>query len=187
MPRTLEPNAIGTRSPATALLALGLLLAAGAPEARAGEQEWVVSPTLSYAALSAGGAARHGGALGLDVDYGLTDSWGLRGAGRYAALAVTGPDGGLLSAGSLGLGVLYTFDVLRVVPYASLEVGASAIGGAGLPLRWNAEITAGVGADYLVSRDFSVGLELRYALQVPDVRRFPYLLLVSVRLSWRQP
>ena len=125
--------------------------------------------------------------MGLVVDYGLSDSWSLRGAGRYAALAMTDPPRALLSAGSLGLGVLYTFDVLRVVPYASLQVGASAIGGGGVDLRWNAEIAAGLGADYLVSRDFCVGLELRYALQVPDVTRFPYLFLVSLRLSWRRP
>jgi hypothetical protein len=167
--------------------ALGLALAGmcgAAGTARAGESEWVVSPTVGYRVMQAEGAARHGGAVGLDVEYGLTDSWALRGAGHYAGHAFS-LDGGYLQAGGLGFGALYTFDVLRVVPYASATVGASVIGGAGVPLRYNAEIRVGVGADYLVRRDFSVGLELRYTLQVPDFQRYPYAIGVAIRLSWR--
>ena len=37
----------------------------------------------------------------------------------------------------------------------------------------NQEILVGVGADWLVRRDFSVGFELRYALLVPDAKRYP--------------
>jgi hypothetical protein len=156
-----------------------------APEARAGEREWVVSPTVGYHVVQAEGTARHGGGVGLDVEYGLTDSWALRGSGHYAGHAFS-LDGGYLQMGGLGFGALYTFDVLRVVPYASATVGASVIGGAGVSLRYTAEIRLGVGADYLVQRDFSVGLELRYTLLVPDIQRFPYAIGVAIRLSWRQ-
>ena len=52
-----------------ALLAAQLL---GEPLARAGEEEWVVTPSLGYAVLRSDGRDRHGGILYFDVDYGLT-------------------------------------------------------------------------------------------------------------------
>jgi hypothetical protein len=167
--------------------ACGLAVFVTLTPARAGEKEWVVTPSPTYSVLRADGRNRHGGGLFFDVDYGLTDSWALRGTAHYGGHAVTGSEGGLLSAGGLGLGVLYTFDVLKVVPYASLAVGAEVL--AGPPLerpRWEASFQAGFGLDYLVNRDFSVGLELRYLLLVPDVRAHPFFLCVSVRLSWRR-
>ncbi len=162
-----------------------LLLLVHAPQARAGEEELVVSPSLGYSVIKAGDSYGHGGAVYLDVDYGLTDSWALRGMGHYSGHYVAGHEGGLLSVGGLGFGALYTFDVLKLVPYASLTAGAVALGGAGQGLRWNAEIAIGVGMDYLVSRAFSVGFEVRYQLLLPDIKRYPFFLGVGIRLSWR--
>ncbi len=161
-----------------------------APEARAGEEELVVAPSLAYSVIRAGDSNRHGGAAYLDVDYGLTDSWALRGTGHWAGHYVGGGNGGdnegLLSVGGLGFGVLYTFDVLKVVPFASLTAGAVALGGAGQGLRWDAVIAVGLGLDYLVSRSFSVGFEMRYQLLVPDVTRYPLFLTIGIRLAWRR-
>ena len=166
---------------------LVVLLAAAAPRAaQAGEREWVVSPYLGYHVLEARGAARHGGVAGVDVDYGLTDSWGLRGSAYWNGQWFRRGGDGLLQASGVGLGAQYTFDVLKVVPYAAATVGFSAIQGAGIGPRYNAELRIGLGADYLVQRDFSVGLELRYALQAPDFNRFPYAISVVLRLSWRR-
>jgi opacity protein-like surface antigen len=169
-----------------ALAALTFLLVAHAPDARAGEEELVVAPSLAYSVIRVGDGNRHGGAVYLDVDYGLTDSWALRGTGRYAAHYLAGDDGGLLSVGGLGFGVLYTFDVLKVVPFASLTAGASALGGAAEGLRWNFDLSLGLGFDYLVSRSFSVGFEIRYQLLVPDIMRNPFFLGIGVRLAWRR-
>lgn len=168
-----------------ALAALTLLIA-HAPDARAGEEELVVAPSLAYSVIRVDDKNRHGGAVYLDVDYGLTDSWSLRGTGLYAPHYVPGDDGGLLSVGGLGFGALYTFDVLKVVPFASLTAGAVALGGAGQGLRWNAALSVGVGLDYLVSRSFSVGFEVRYQLLVPDLKRYPFFLGVGIRLAWRR-
>jgi opacity protein-like surface antigen len=175
-------------------LAVMVVLVAWAPEARAGEEELVVAPSVAYSVIRAGDSNRHGGALYLDLEYGLSDSWALRGTGHWSGHYVGGGyggdngenSGGLLSAGGLGFGVLYTFDVLKVVPFASLTAGAMALGGAGQELRWNAAISLGLGLDYLVSRSFSVGFEARYHLLVPDVTRFPFYLSVGIRLAWRR-
>lgn len=169
-----------------AAVAVVLALVAYAPEARAGEEELVVAPSLGYSVIKAGDKYGHGGALYLDVDYGLTDSWALRGTGHYSPHFVPGDKGGLLSVGGLGFGLLYTFDVLKIVPYASLTAGAVALGGADQGLRWNAEISVGLGMDYLVSRSFSVGFEVRYQLLVPDITRYPFFLGVAIRLAWRR-
>ncbi|MFH2006149.1 MAG: hypothetical protein ABI333_06150 [bacterium] len=173
------------RNVAALLLATTLLLTASRP-ARAGEDELVVAPSLAYSVLRADGAERHGGAVYLDIDLGLTDSWSVRWSGHYSAHAVTGDNSDLLSAGALAFGALYTIDVLKVVPYISLSVGVSALGGAGQGLRWNCEMSVGIGIDYLVSRSFSVGLELRYQALVPDIERYPLFLGVGVRLAWRR-
>lgn len=169
-----------------AALAALILIAGYAPEARAGEEELVLAPSLAYSVIRADGTSAHGGALYLDVDYGLTDSWALRGMGHYGGHYLPGDTGGLLSVGGLGFGVLYTFDVLKVVPFASLTAGAVALGGAGQGLRWDAQVSLGVGLDYLVSRSFSVGFEVRYQLLIPDVTRYPFFLGVSIRLAWRR-
>ncbi len=173
--------------PLIPLLLLALSLAAGPRPARAGEKEWVVSPGLGYRVLQARHHARHGGTVTLDVDYGLNDSWGLRGSAYWAGPLWQLDDPALLSSGGVGFGATYVFDVLRVVPFASATVGASVIGGGGVPLRWNAELRIGGGLDFLARRDFSVGLEVRYALQVPDFREFPWAISVALRLSWRRP
>lgn len=156
------------------------------PMARAGEQEWVVAPSVGYAVLRSDGHDRHGGILYLDVDYGLTDSWSLRGNGHYSPHAVHDPETGVLHAGGFGFGVLYTVDVLKVVPYLALTVGPVITDGTGEDkLRVNGQAQAGIGLDYLVSRDFSVGLELRAHVVFPDIKRFPLFLGVAVRLAWR--
>lgn len=121
----------------------------------------------------------------LEVDYGLSDSWSLRATGRYVGSKAPPPEPGVVQVGSLSLGALYTFDVLKVVPWAGLALGASLIHGAGEDHRVNAELQAFVGADYLVRRDFSVGLALTYALQLPDATRFPWALGIVLRFSFR--
>lgn len=162
------------------------LLVAYTPAARAGEEELVVAPSLALSLINAQERVRPGGGLYLDVDYGLSDSWSLRGTGRYAAHYVMRNSAGVLSVGGLGFGVQYTFDVLKAVPFASLTAGASALGGANEGLRWNFDLALGIGADYLVSRSFSVGFEVRYHLLLPDIKRYPFCMGILIRLAWRR-
>jgi hypothetical protein len=179
------------------LAATALILAALPGAARAGEQEWVVAPSLAYSAVRDHrfDGPRHGVALLLDVDYGLTDSWSLRVTARWAGhgASVTG-DAAMLHETGASFGALYTFDVLKIVPFVSLTAGFSclALSALGRPgdvagdPRWNADLTLGVGLDYLVKRDFSVGFEIRYHLLVPDVQDVPWMITLGLRLAWRR-
>lgn len=148
----------------------------------------MLSPALGYAVARAEGRLLHGGAATLDLDYGLTDSFGLRASGRYEGLARAEEEGvALVSRTGLGLGALYVFDAFHLVPYAAVTVGALGQGGVGAPWRWNAEGRVAVGMDWIAGRTFSTGLEVAYSLVLPDFRRFPWAITVSWRLSYRRP
>lgn len=167
--------------------ALALCASAGLP-ARAAGEEWTLTPSAGYAVAQVQGRARHGACAALALHYGLNDSFGLHGNLHYQGLALPGKEAtGLFSRTGLGVGASYVFDVLQVVPYLSVTVGATALGGGALPWRWNAEARLAVGLDWIVRRDFSTGLEIGYGLLVPDFQRFPWALTVSLRLSYRRP
>ena len=178
------------------LLAIALLvgvLGAGSSARATGQQEWVVVVTPEYVAQRVDDQTEHGVGLHLDVGYGLQDWVSLQGTIRYAYLPPWGVGGPRNhQVGGVGVGPRFTFDMFRAIPFVSLSVGAAALyrgaSDAGLPAetRWNAEIVAGAGADWLIRRDFSVGFELRYALLVPDAKRFPFAFTLGLRLAWRR-
>lgn len=190
--RPTGPGRIGPRFSlkkhlACVLVAVLASVTSDVPPAAAGERELVVTPALGYAAVRTSGRTAHGGTVHLDVDYGLTDSWSLRASGRYLLASDPVVEPQPLQLAGLSVGALFIIDVLKVVPYAGVTVGASWIHGAEKEHRFNADLGALVGADWLISRQFSVGIELRYALQVPDISRFPWMLSALIRLSWRKP
>lgn len=176
------------RGAAALVAALAILGSPGAVRAT-GQGEWILAGTPEYAAQRVAGETHHGAGAHLDVAYGLTDSVGLQLTGRYAWQAGVGGDGvGPVQVGSLALGARFTLDVLQAIPFLTLTVGAAALheSGGDPALRWNAELALGFGVDWLVRRSFSVGFELRYALLVPDARRFPFAFTLGVRLAWRR-
>jgi hypothetical protein len=134
------------------------------------------------------GDALHGAAASLELGYGLTDSIGLLGALRYEGLAQDGPLGPEpFSRAGAAVGVSYVFDVLQIVPWGSITVGALALGGGSIAWRWRAEARLAVGLDWLVRRSFSAGLEVGLSLVAPDLRLFPWALTATLRFSYRKP
>jgi hypothetical protein len=125
-----------------------LLIAALAlprPAAAVGEGEAQVALSGGAGWLARSGAAA---ALRLEGQYGLTESLAVHGA----AGAWLGPT----QAAVLDLGLTYSLDVFRVVPFAEAGVGLMpgsvvAVG----PLL-------GVGGEYLVDRHWAVALWSRY-------------------------
>lgn len=172
-----------------ALLAACVSLLVSTPARATGEREWVVAAVPEYAAQRVSTDTYHGPGLHLDVGYGITDVVALQVTGRWAFLPSLGPGGpGHLQLGGLGTGARFTFDMFQAIPFVSLAVGAAVVyESGGTPTsRWNAELLVGVGADWLVRRDFSVGFEVRYALLVPEAKRFPFAFTVGLRLAWRR-
>lgn len=182
-------TSIPTRAEKTPCLAAAFCFACvilvGRPVSAAGQQEWVVSLLPHYSMVRVSGKSRHGGGLGLAAEYGLTDSWALRTMGSYSTLAVTGSDPGALHSGLLSLSVVYTLDVLRVVPQFMAGMEASFLGGEGVDPSVRMGFHAGFSLDYMLTRYWSIGLELTYHLFVPDIRERPAMLLCGFRFSRR--
>jgi hypothetical protein len=154
-----------------------------APDAAAFEREWHVGGKL-------GGAALKGAPLGLAVNvhgaYGLSDMFD-------AVIEVTASRHGWSNGTdvfSASAGLAYKIDVLEWIPYVGLLAGYYHYAGMPGPNgehgpEFGAAISAGV--DYLVSREFVLGVDLRAHMSFEDGFSFPYytgLLGAEYRWGW---
>ena len=134
------------------------LFAAAIPffsSSRAGafEREWHAGVDLGYASLfgdhSAGG---FGG--GAHLVYGLSDTFDALLDVDFSHHAAANTD-----VMSSGLGIAYTLDVARIVPYAGLMVGGYRLTGDLPTTAPGAQIALGI--DYQLDRHWAAGLQLR--------------------------
>jgi hypothetical protein len=169
----------------TSVMAAALLCLALPGKARAGQEEWVFSVVPTASTIRAWSKSYYGGGAGLALEYGMTDSWTARMNADYAGHVVTSPELGLLSVARLGGGVVYMLDVLRVIPYLHLGLDVAAIGGKGVDWDAYLGIQVGGGVDYLLSREWSIGLEVGYEVFVPESANLPAFVRLGFRLSRR--
>ena len=108
--------------------------------------------------VSVDGRKPWGLAAGLDLEYGLTDAWALRASTQGSTHDVsksndmdTRPEGAIRTDAAL-IGLTYTFDVLRLVPYAEVQAGLRQVRGAVVAPQSLLAMQLGVGADYFVTR-----------------------------------
>jgi outer membrane protein with beta-barrel domain len=177
-------------------LAALLGVALGGRAHAAGEGEWQLAGRTGAGTIGADGRTSWGFVGAADLDYGLTDSWALR-ATLFSSLHSMDaesptdmrPTGRLLALGGLG-GLTYTIDILRLVPYADLQLGFVHVGGA-IASPGFAFITAlGIGADYYVTRQWTAGAHFQYLFDPIDLfadplnlGRSPYGFSATLRLS----
>jgi len=157
----------------------------GAREAQAGQEEWMFSVVTQGSMIRAYKHTRWGGGLATSLEYGFTDSWSLKGVLSYNAHAVLGDDPGVLSVATGGLNVVYTVDILRIVPYLQLGLEGAALGGGGEDWQAQLGVVAGAGLDYLLSRRWSLGVDIGYHLFVPDTKNLPAMLNIGFRITRR--
>ncbi len=146
-----------------------LVLAAWAAPAQAapGEDEWQLSARLGLGDLDVDGRKPLGVLGGADLEYGFNDAWAARlslGSGFHpvdADLKNHLPGGTARTTFAL-VGVTYTFDVLRLVPFIQTGVGVINFGGAVVKPGTAFDAELGLGADYLMTRHWSVGGVLQY-------------------------
>ena len=143
-------------------LVLAAVLAAGvaAPSARADKGLKRVGVQAGFAGLANEGSfAGFGG--GLTGAYGLTDAWTLRVDATASSNQASDKGGRSLVLGQ-SIGVQYALDVIEIVPFFGAHVGAFELLGGGLSKREiKPAISLSFGVDWILSRTFTVGVDLR--------------------------
>ena len=159
---------------AGAALVLGALGAIWPAAAQADEDDWQVAGRAGLAGVVADGRSPLGLGVGGDVQYGLDDAWSLHlslaGAGQRvdADMPHMLPGGTVWSyAAFAGLG--YTMDVLRLLPTFEAGLGVLGMGGAVKSSHLAIGVQVGLGADYLLTPRFSLGLTAQYVFAPFDL------------------
>jgi hypothetical protein len=161
---------------ALALLAF-LLAAVPAVRARAvGQDEWQAAARAGIGVVHIDGRNPWGEAAGIDLEYGLLDAWALRlslEGSLHSVDKLAGLPGGAVSTEAALAGLCYTIDVLRLVPYAVLELGAARIGGAVTAPLIMFVSELGLGSDYYLTPRWRVGLSVQYLYRPQDLLSNP--------------
>jgi hypothetical protein len=182
--------------PRSRLLALAPLLVAGAHPARAERRELHLGIAPAYAITYVDQRSPSGGGGDARIQYSITDAVGIQAVGGMTAHPLAPDEEMKLKAGLMltwyaNVGVVYALDVVRVMPFFELSLGALGVihseeGSTKPPTQSiGAAAMLGLGADYLVSRRFSVGVALRYHASLSDLEKIPLYLTVGPRLQLR--
>ena len=157
-----------TLARAAGKVALGMTLTVATPTpATAAEGEGLAAVGAAFATARADGRWAPGAGVAVAGQYGLDDAWSLR-AGVSGSWHPVSADalrpGGHVRALGCSAGVTYTLDVLRVVPFVTAGVAVQDLHGALRDARTDLGVELGGGADYLLDRRWSLGLELAYRI-----------------------
>lgn len=174
-------------------LPAGVLCAAlcCAPRPAAGEEgELLLSLSPVYAVIDWDARQPSGGGATLEVAWGLTESVWLRGTGFYSVHPVDADEAAQLPSGAMQVGgafagITYAFDVLRIIPYVDVGLGAIYARGAGQEPKLDLGFALGLGADYLYTRRVSFGIFVRYHSFVTNITSIPVYLYAGPRVSLR--
>lgn len=127
-----------------------------AGRARAYEDTFQLDLGLGYGARVANEPPHHGVLLAAQASVGIGNAFSVRGFARYGAYF----GGAGAHVGVLGAEAIYLLDILEVVPFFGLGVGGVGTfspGGAAIDF----EVHPVVGADWLIARDWVLGVDLR--------------------------
>jgi opacity protein-like surface antigen len=181
----------------------GVCLAATAAQAEQRELTLGLQPLYGLTYLDARQASGGGG--NLHLGYGITDAVGvqiLAGASGHPLspiepedASMKGDPGGQLVTWHAAAGVVYALDVVRIVPFFEANIGVLGLyrstnptGNQKTPTiehAINVGASLGLGADYLITRRWSVGVAIRYHAFLTDLARIPIYLTVGPRVSLR--
>jgi hypothetical protein len=181
--------------PAAAFVAFWGGLCAAASAHAAGANELQVGLRAGIGVVNEGNRP-WGAAGGLDVAYGLTDAWAVSGVLEGSTHSVSAdkpagiPAGSEHTAAAL-VGVTYTIDILRLVPYATLQFGFAEISGPLAPTVTMLASELGLGGDYYLTRRLRAGLSFQYLYRPQDLfsnpeglGNSPFMFSMTARLSW---
>jgi Outer membrane protein beta-barrel domain len=142
------------------LVAAALVLLAS-PRASAYERQWHAGADAGLASLF-GDHSSGGFGTGAHLAYGLSDVFN-----AMLELDYTHHSSANTSVWSSGVGLAYTLDVARIVPYAGLLVGGYRLTNKLYTTSPGAQIALGV--DYQIDRHWAAGLQIRmHTIFAPD-------------------
>lgn len=186
-----------SRALTTALVvlpALGLL--AAAPARAVGEDEWQLSARVGLGDLHIDRRSPLGATTMFELEYGLSDAWATRvmiGSGFHPVdkRPADNAPAGTVRVNSALVGLTYTFDVLRMVPYTQVAVGLVNFAGAVFVPRSALAAELGLGADYWLTRRWAVGGALQYLFtpvdlfnNISELGKSPFSFALGLRGSW---
>jgi len=142
--------------------------------ARADEDDWQISGRAGTASVVVDGRSPLGVGLGTDVQYGINDTFAARlslsgGLQRASADMKQQLPGGSIWSYAAFAGFGYTMDVLRLLPTFEAGIGVLGVRGAVKKDLRAMGIQLGIGADYLLTPRFSVGLTAQYVFDPFDL------------------
>jgi hypothetical protein len=173
-----------------------LILLCTASAARAEFKEWKIAVTPAYGVAYIDSRTANGGGGGVEVGFGITEALTLHASGFLSWHAIDASmtqKAGTISAYASMLGLTYTLDVIRLVPYFEIQLGVVGTRGTA-GFGSNPEVAKssddfalglGFGIDYLITRHVAVGVIVRYHALMTDLTRIPVYLYAGPRISFR--
>jgi hypothetical protein len=163
------------------LLLAGSAWAAGSA-ARAYEDQAAVDTELAYVhAFAPNAKAVDGAALGVGASFGMSNTLTLRGQFMWAFHPSDEP---LVSAVWLSADLIYVLDVLEWVPYFGAGIDGAAFIQSGRDVVTESGVHPVVGFDYLVSRELTVGVQVKPVVLFTAIDELPVYLQAGVTLSF---
>lgn len=151
--------------------------------AQAFERQWHAGVDLGYAALSWDDSLRSGFGAGVHGAYGLTDSFNLMLELGASSHPISEQSAWVLALNT-GVGVAYTLDIVSWVPYIGLLVGGYHFSGANAEKNdFRLGFQGALGIDYRPSRNWAVGMQLRYHTFATNFMHDHYITCMG-RFEW---
>ena len=168
--------------PMNRALAVGaaLFCVLASPRINADPKEVRLGGDSGYALL-AGSESMPGYGFGVRAGYGLTWEITLVLEARYSKHIPATKHGQMVAVLS---GVEWALDVLRFVPFFSIETGAYFAQDPSFGSTTDVGFALGIGVDYRVNRSFSAGLYGRYHLVASNVNKFPAYVDTGLRFAF---
>jgi len=165
-------------------------------QARADADEWQVAGRTGITSVVVDGRSPLGVGLGTEVQYGINDTFAARlslSGGLHRVSAQTKPTlpGGNIWSYAAFAGFGYTMDVLRLLPTFQAGIGVLGVRGAVENDHTAIGMQLGLGADYLLTPRFSLGLTAQYVFAPFDLLshvltgdQVPQAFDFGVRATW---
>lgn len=163
-----------------ALLTLLIATAAAAP-AHAYEDQASFDAELSYVHAFADSGSREGVALGLGASLGLSNVLTLRG---QLVWALHPSDAPVVSVFLATAELVYVVDVFDIVPYFGAGIDGIGSVQSGRDFQPDFGVHPIIGADWIVSREFALGLQVRPVFVLTALDAVPLYFKVGVSLSY---